>query len=226
MRQCVAGCEVMQAIGPALSRRAGKHIDSFIEVIDLGADGEPGWLRRALAAARHFASIATALDANYPERVHKVIIVRAPALFATVWKLVQPLVDAGTQAKISIFAGGNGPSDQPWLEEMLRHIDLSQIPAYLGGTCRCADRARGCPTRIPRGNALPRSVAEAAAAAREGEAPRTLAGGLVALGDGWALPPDGGLGLARWWRATQPPMEQMDPGRATADLGGATPLDG
>ena len=67
MRQCVAGCEVMQAIGPALSRRAGKHIDSFIEVIDLGADGEPGWLRRALAAARHFASIATALDANYPE---------------------------------------------------------------------------------------------------------------------------------------------------------------
>ena len=103
MRQCVALCEAFQAISPALSSARGEHLDTFIEVIDLGADDEPGWFRRAIAASRHFAGIAKVLDSNYPERVHKVFIVRAPSVFASVWRLVSPLVDAGTQAKISIY---------------------------------------------------------------------------------------------------------------------------
>ena len=64
------------------------------------------------------------LDGNYPERVHKVFIVRAPSMFASVWKLVSPLVDEGTQAKISIFAGGSTPDDTPWLDEMRAFIEV------------------------------------------------------------------------------------------------------
>ena len=111
MRQCVAVCEVFEAISPCLASARGEHLDTFIEIIDLGADGEPRWLRRALAAVTHFVGIAKVLDGNYPERVHKVIIVRAPSMFANVWKLVSPLVDEGTQAKISIYAGGSTPDD-------------------------------------------------------------------------------------------------------------------
>ncbi len=103
MRQSVAMCEAFQAICTHLSKARGEHLDTFIEVIDLGADGEPGWFRRAMAASRHFAAIAKTLDNNYPERVHKVFIVRAPVVFASIWRMVSPLVDAGTKAKISIY---------------------------------------------------------------------------------------------------------------------------
>lgn len=103
MRQSVALCEAFQTICPHLSKARGEHLDTFIEVIDLGADGEPGWFRRAIAASRHFAAIAKILDNNYPERVHKVFIVRAPAVFASIWRMISPLVDEGTKAKISIY---------------------------------------------------------------------------------------------------------------------------
>ena len=49
MRQCVAVCEAFEAISPLLSSARGEHLDTFIEIIDLGADGEARWLRRALA---------------------------------------------------------------------------------------------------------------------------------------------------------------------------------
>jgi hypothetical protein len=131
-----------------------------------------------MAASRHFAAIAKTLDHNYPERVHKVFIVRAPAVFASIWRMVSPLVDAGTKAKISIYvsttkfvivmvwrlavtnaltsqAGGTSADDLPWQDEMRAFIEDDQIPCYLGGSCNCLDRNDGCPSLIPRGNALP-----------------------------------------------------------------------
>jgi hypothetical protein len=55
-------------------------------------------------------------------------------------------------------AGGTSPDDRPWQDEMRAFIEDDQIPCYLGGTCRCADRADGCRALIPRGNDLPESV--------------------------------------------------------------------
>lgn len=113
-------CESLQTFEPVLAARRPGCLaggGGYIEVVDMAADGVPNWGGRAFRAARHFAGVAKVVDANYPERLRKVFIIRTPRLFSAVWGLVRPLVDAGTQAKISIYpdndpATGDRP---PWL---------------------------------------------------------------------------------------------------------------
>jgi len=43
------------------------------------------------------------ISAHYPERAGKLFIVNAPFWFSTIWRVVSPLVDPNTRAKISIL---------------------------------------------------------------------------------------------------------------------------
>lgn len=98
---------------------------SFVEIYDMAGEGVKGYNSRAFGAVRHFISLAKTLDTNYPERVGKVFVVRAPWLFAVIWKMIKPVIPAATQAKISIF-GGSG-----WIGELRELVDDEQIPMWL-----------------------------------------------------------------------------------------------
>jgi hypothetical protein len=66
----------------------------------------------------------------YPERMGKMIIIRAPMIFWGFWKIISPLLDSVTKEKIVIL--GNN-----FEEALLELIDADQLPEEYGGTCAC-----------------------------------------------------------------------------------------
>ena len=74
-------------------------------------------------------------EANFPEVLRRLFIIRAPTAFTAIWKLVKPWLDQRTLAKIEIC----GYYD--YLNTMQLEIDLEQIPQELGGKCACP---KGC----------------------------------------------------------------------------------
>mmetsp|Transcript_38187 Transcript_38187/g.53102 ORF Transcript_38187/g.53102 Transcript_38187/m.53102 type:complete len:441 (-) Transcript_38187:156-1478(-) len=74
-------------------------------------------------------------ESNYPEVLKRLFIIRAPAVFTGIWKLVKPWLDVRTLAKIEIC----GYYD--FLDALQHEIDISQIPEEYGGQCKCV---KGC----------------------------------------------------------------------------------
>ena len=91
-------------------------------------------------------SVAKIGTSYYPEIMRKVTIVNVPWAFAAVWKLVSPLLPEQTAKKISIL-GKN------FLPALLEDIDISELPASLGGT-------REEPNGVPRNAKLPPGVGD------------------------------------------------------------------
>lgn len=54
------------------------------------------------------------------------MIVNAPWTFSTVWAVVKGWVDEKTRSKIQILSGDPLP-------ELLKYIDIEQLPEFLGG---------------------------------------------------------------------------------------------
>jgi hypothetical protein len=86
-------------------------------------------------------------EANYPEVVNKVSIIRAPTIFAGVWSIVRNFVDPGTRAKMSLTSSG-------YLEVLREYIPDSAIPAFLGGAFG-ADTDVDCARSIGLGGIIP-----------------------------------------------------------------------
>lgn len=88
----------------------------------------------------------------YPETLHKLFITNAGFILKTVWKMVSPFLDPIT--KSNIFFGA---------ENMDHYVDKSQLPRFLGGTCKCKDGNCLIEPFIP-GDPEPGSAAATAAA--------------------------------------------------------------
>lgn len=91
------------------------------------------------------------VEANYPETMGRVFIVRAPRVFPILWTLVSPFIgkrkwnlrndkllitefllsDVNTRSKF-LFYGGNDYQDEGGL---MAHITEEALPEFLGGTC-------------------------------------------------------------------------------------------
>ena len=71
------------------------------------------------------------VQANYPETMGRLLIVRAPRVFPVLWTLVSPFIDENTRTKFMIF-GGN---DYQGPEGITEFIDKKYIPDFLGGDC-------------------------------------------------------------------------------------------
>lgn len=85
------------------------------------------------------------VQANYPETMGRLLIVRAPRVFPVLWTLVSPFIDENTRTKFMIF-GGN---DYQGPEGITEFIDKKYIPDFLGGDCFC---------HVPDGGAVPKSL--------------------------------------------------------------------
>ena len=83
--------------------------------------------------------------ANFPELYEPILIVNAPGFVAAAWALFTPLIPADTRRKIAIV------SSSATLAALEQHIDLEQIPSFLGGKSEGAwPRAE----RVPRADGV------------------------------------------------------------------------
>ncbi|XP_040106996.1 putative SEC14-like protein 6 isoform X2 [Oryx dammah] len=89
-----------------------------------------------------------ALEANYPEILKNLIVVKAPKLFPVAFNLIKPYITEETRKKVVIL-GGN------WKQELLKLISPDQLPMEFGGTMTDPDGNPKCLTKINYGGYVP-----------------------------------------------------------------------
>ncbi|CAL8074678.1 unnamed protein product [Orchesella dallaii] len=84
------------------------------------------------------------VEANYPETMGRVLIIRAPRVFPVLWTLVRTFIDERTCSKFFFYAGNDyqGPGGLP------DYIPDDYLPDFLGGTCTVS---------FPEGGLVPKS---------------------------------------------------------------------
>ncbi|KAA8594491.1 hypothetical protein FQN60_011626, partial [Etheostoma spectabile] len=89
--------------------------------------------------------IIEVVEANYPETLGRLLILRAPRVFPVLWTLVSPFIDENTRKKFLIYAGNDyqGPGG------LVDYIDKEIIPDFLAGECMC---------EVPEGGLVPKSM--------------------------------------------------------------------
>ncbi|XP_014770135.1 SEC14-like protein 5 isoform X1 [Octopus bimaculoides] len=98
------------------------------------------------------------VQANYPETMGRLLIVRAPRVFPVLWTLVSPFIDDNTRTKFMIF-GGN---DYQGPEGITEFINKKYVPDFLGGDCFGCKEGRDTQLEttchIPDGGVVPKSL--------------------------------------------------------------------
>ncbi|KAH7445910.1 hypothetical protein KP509_01G028100 [Ceratopteris richardii] len=118
---------------PACSIAARKHIDSATTILDVEGVG----IRSFNNDTREFIRRIQKIDSEYyPESLFRVYIINAGPGFKFLWNTVKRLLDTKTVAKITVLG-------TDYREMLLEVIDSSQLPDFLGGSCRCLNNG-GC----------------------------------------------------------------------------------
>jgi len=66
----------------------------------------------------------------YPESLGQIFVVRAPTIFAVVWRVIKPWLNERTQTKIDIHRDLGSDS-------VLAKVPRANLPAFIGGGCVC-----------------------------------------------------------------------------------------
>ncbi|XP_034043308.1 SEC14-like protein 1 isoform X4 [Thalassophryne amazonica] len=120
----------------------GRPISCWTCLVDLeGLNMRHLWRPGVKALLR----IIEVVEANYPETLGRLLILRAPRVFPVLWTLVSPFIDENTRKKFLIYAGNDyqGPGG------LVDYIDKEIIPDFLGGECMC---------EVPEGGHVPKSM--------------------------------------------------------------------
>ncbi|KAM8961413.1 SEC14-like protein 5 isoform 2-T2 [Pelodytes ibericus] len=120
----------------------GRAIRSWTCLVDLeGLNMRHLWRPGVKALLR----IIEVVEANYPETLGRLLIVRAPRVFPVLWTLVSPFINENTRQKFVIYSGNNyqGPGG------FHDYLDKEIIPDFLGGDCMC---------NISEGGLVPKSL--------------------------------------------------------------------
>ncbi|KAL2086946.1 hypothetical protein ACEWY4_018005 [Coilia grayii] len=120
----------------------GRPISCWTCLVDLeGLNMRHLWRPGVKALLR----IIEVVEANYPETLGRLLILRAPRVFPVLWTLVSPFIDENTRKKFLIYAGNDyqGPGG------LVDYIDKEIIPDFLGGDCMC---------EVPEGGLVPKSL--------------------------------------------------------------------
>ena len=106
-----------------------------VYVIDLA-----GLSLRMLKGANRslIASCLGKVSSLYPETMLKMYLVNTPRLFPAMWRVVQPMIDPVSAAKISILGHLSNDADQPARQELL---EAGVDPAFLERLVRNGDRS-------------------------------------------------------------------------------------
>merc|ERR1719237_746631 len=135
-------CEEGIKLTEEASHRLNKPISTWTMLLDLeGLNMRHLW-RPGMKALLHIIEIC---EANYPETLGRVLIIRAPRVFPIMWTLVSPLIDETSRGKF-LFYSGNDYQDPGGLVD---YIDNEHIPDWLTAGAASCD--------IPEGGLVPKS---------------------------------------------------------------------
>uniref|UniRef100_A0A8C4P0Y3 SEC14-like protein 1 n=1 Tax=Dicentrarchus labrax TaxID=13489 RepID=A0A8C4P0Y3_DICLA len=124
------------------TRVFGRPISCWTCLVDLeGLNMRHLWRPGVKALLR----IIEVVEANYPETLGRLLILRAPRVFPVLWTLISPLIDENTRKKFLVYAGNDyqGPGG------LVDYIDKQILPDFLGGDCM---------SDIPEGGMVPKSL--------------------------------------------------------------------
>ncbi|XP_012587115.1 PREDICTED: SEC14-like protein 5 [Condylura cristata] len=124
------------------TKEFGRPISSWTCLVDLeGLNMRHLWRPGVKALLR----IIEAVEANYPETLGRLLIVRAPRVFPVLWTLISPFINENTRQKFLIYSGSNcqGPGG------LVDYLEKEVIPDFLGGECVC---------NVPEGGLVPKSL--------------------------------------------------------------------
>jgi hypothetical protein len=85
------------------------------------------------------------MEANYPETMGQVLIIRAPRVFPVLWTVVGTFIDDNTRRKFLFYSG----SDYQGPTGLTEYIESSSLPDFLGGKAK---------TRVNEGSLVPKSL--------------------------------------------------------------------
>lgn len=120
----------------------GRPITSWTCLVDLeGLNMRHLWRPGVKALLR----IIEVVEANYPETLGRLLIVRAPRVFPVLWTLVSPFINENTRQKFLIYSGSSYQGGGGLVD----YIDKEMIPDFLGGECLC---------NVPEGGLVPKSL--------------------------------------------------------------------
>jgi len=139
-------CEEGLKLTEESAHRLNKPISTWTMLLDLeGLNMRHLW-RPGVKALLHIIEIC---EANYPETLGRVLIIRAPRVFPILWTLVCPLIDETSRSKFLFYAGGDHRGDQFLGPGGLKeYLPEERIPDWLGGPAA---------TGIPEGGLVPKS---------------------------------------------------------------------
>ncbi|KAJ1531458.1 hypothetical protein ONE63_000136 [Megalurothrips usitatus] len=124
------------------TRNGRKPISTWCLLVDLeGLNMRHLWRPGIRALLR----IIEIVEANYPETLGRVLIVRAPRVFPIMWTLVSTFIDDNTKSKFLLF-GGNDYQEEGGLVD---YIPDEFVPDFLGGSSK---------TNICEGGLVPKSM--------------------------------------------------------------------
>ncbi|KAL7635636.1 UNVERIFIED_CONTAM: hypothetical protein RMT77_013453 [Armadillidium vulgare] len=89
-------------------------------------------------------------EANYPEVMKYTFVINAPKTHTVVYNIAKPFLHANTIKRIKIF-GKKG-----WKEDLLKEIDVDQLPVHWGGTMTDPDGNTKCASNICKGGKVPK----------------------------------------------------------------------
>ncbi|KAJ1731938.1 hypothetical protein LPJ72_003685 [Coemansia sp. Benny D160-2] len=124
---------------------AGRDIHRQVVIFDM--DGLSIGMVSHIQAINMLREMLSKDQLRYPEYMHRTFVVNAPAIFLTLWKLVKSWLDPRAISKIHILGKNN-------YKELLEHIPAENLPAFLGGTCRCSHMPGGCVPCIAKSNII------------------------------------------------------------------------
>ena len=78
--------------------------------------------------------ISSLAGANYPDTVHRLLVLNAPRFFGFIFRLVRPFIDPVTAAKVVMLGS---------VEELFEHVPRAAIPKAMGGSC-CSGGSDHC----------------------------------------------------------------------------------
>ncbi|XP_072550070.1 SEC14-like protein 1 [Salminus brasiliensis] len=120
----------------------GRPISSWTCLVDLeGLNMRHLWRPGIKALLK----IIEVVEANYPETLGRLLILRAPRVFPVLWTLISPFIDENTRKKFLVYAG----NDYQGSGGLVDYISKDFIPDFLGGDCQCD---------VPEGGLVPKTL--------------------------------------------------------------------
>ncbi|PNI97895.1 SEC14L6 isoform 1 [Pan troglodytes] len=147
LRDSFRSCELLLRECELQSQKLGKKVEKIIAIFDLEGLGLRDLWKPGIELLQEFLS---ALEANYPEILKSLIVVRAPKLFAVAFNLVKSYMSEETRRKVVILG-------ENWKQELTKFISPDQLPVEFGGTMTDPDGNPKCLTKINYGGEVPKS---------------------------------------------------------------------